>query len=93
MEKSITKMEYAENGIIIRRDFDNAPEIYETERDELTSRAESFSNIITKAYGGIMATCMEVEAEKLDKEQWIGFNVKIEITPIREEKDLFFKIK
>lgn len=93
MAKSITKMEYAENGIIIRHDFDNTPEIYETERDELTNSAGSFSNIITKAYGGIIATCMEVEAEEIDKEQYFGFNVKIEITPIRKEKDLFFKTK
>lgn len=93
MAKSFTKMEYAENGIIIRYDFDNAPEVYETEKGELSSRVESYHDIISKAYGELIANNMEIEAEEIDKEQYFGLNVKIEITPIRKEKDLFFKTK
>ena len=92
MYKSSSKMEYADNGIIIRHDFDNLPEVFEEKTNELTNKVESYHDIIAKAYGEIVANDIEIEAEKMmDSKLYYGFNVKIEITPIIREKDLFFK--
>lgn len=91
MYKSSSKMEYADNGIIIQHDFDNSPEVFELKTNELTNNVESYHDIIARAYGEIIANDIEIEAEKMDRELYCGFNVKIEITPIMREKDLFFK--
>lgn len=91
MYKSTSKMEYADNGIIIRHDFDNLPEVFEEKTNELTNKVESYHDIIARAYGEIIANDIEIEAEKMDRELYYGFNVKIEITPITREKDLLFK--
>lgn len=85
-------MEYADNGIIIRHDFSEI-EVCEADRDEITNKVESYHNIIARAYGEIIANDIEIEAEDMDRERYLGFNVKIEITPIKKEKDLFFKPK
>lgn len=92
MYKSTSKMEYADNGIIIRHDFYDV-EVCEANRDEITNNVESYHNIIARAYGEIIANDIEIEAENMDRELYLGFNVKIEITPIKKEKDLFFKQK
>lgn len=83
-------MEYADNGIIIRHDFDSV-EVFNEKENELTNKTESYHDIIAKAYGAIIANDIEIEAEKMDRELYYGFNVKIEITPITREKNLFFK--
>ena len=93
MYKSSSKMEYADNGIIIRHDFDNSPEVFEEKTNELTNKAESYHDIIARIYGEIIANDIEIESEKMDREIYYGFNVKIEITPITREKDLLFKRK
>lgn len=90
MYKSLSKMEYADNGIIIRHDFDSV-EVFAEKENELTNKTESYHDIIAKAYGEIIANAIEFEAEEMDHEPWYGFNVKIEITPITKEKDLCFK--
>lgn len=83
-------MEYADNGIIIRHDFYDV-EVCEADRDEITNNVESYHNIIARSYGEIIANDIEIEADGMDRELYLGFNVKIEITPIKKEKDLFFK--
>lgn len=78
-----TKFEYADNGIIIRYgDLGNAPEVYEK---------EPFCDAIKDAYGNIVNNSVEIEAEELHGQNFIGFEVKIEIKPIFKNKDLFFK--
>ena len=90
MYKSASKLEYADNGIIIRHDFDSI-EVFEEKENELTNKVESYHDTIARAYGAIIANDIYIEAEKMDRELYYGFNVKIEITPITKEKDLFFK--
>ncbi len=85
-------MEYADNGIIIRNELDNSAEVYEVQ-SQFYASTEQYKETIAKAYGGLLADHIEIENQELQKSEYFGFTISIEITPITNEKDLFFKTK
>lgn len=90
--KNDTIMEYADNGIIIRYDDGFSVEVWENKDDFENEYTAGVEDSVARSYGQIVKNTIECFDDDTKKKA-IGYKVLLEIVPVFEEKNLYFKKK